>query len=65
MYSFKNDYSEGAHENILKAMIETNLEQTDGYGEDKYCNEAKNLIKKKINNENVDIHFLWEELKQI
>jgi threonine aldolase len=27
MYSFKNDYSEGAHPNILKALIETNMEQ--------------------------------------
>ena len=24
MYSFRNDYSEGAHPRILKAMMETN-----------------------------------------
>ena len=35
MYSFKNDYSEGAHPNILRALIESNMEQEDGYGEDK------------------------------
>lgn len=28
MYSFKNDYSEGAHSRILNALVETNLEQT-------------------------------------
>ena len=31
MYSFKNDYSEGAHKRILDAMIKSNMEQTDGY----------------------------------
>jgi threonine aldolase len=58
MYSFKNDYSEGAHPNILKALMETNMEQVDGYGEDKYSLEAIALLKHKINCENVDIHML-------
>ena len=48
MYSFRNDYSEGAHPDILKAMVETNLEQTIGYGEDRFCLEAAELIKKKL-----------------
>lgn len=47
MYSFKNDYSEGAHENILKAMVNSNLEQTSGYGEDTYTEIAKKLLKEK------------------
>ena len=37
MYSLKNDYSEGAHPQILEALLKTNLEQSEGYGEDKYC----------------------------
>lgn len=37
MYSFKNDYSEGAHEKIMNALVKTNFEQTTGYGEDTYC----------------------------
>ena len=32
MYSFANDYSEGAHPRILEAMMNTNLEQNPGYG---------------------------------
>ena len=40
MIRFNSDYSEGAHERILKKLIETNLEQTPGYGEDEYCHEA-------------------------
>jgi threonine aldolase len=43
MYSFKNDYSEGAHPRILKALFETNLEQLDGYGEDHYTVKAVEL----------------------
>lgn len=57
MYSFKNDYSEGAHENILKAMIDSNLEQTSGYGEDLYTDKAKQLLKQKIDNPAADVHF--------
>lgn len=56
-YSFKNDYSEGAHPTILKRLIETNLEQQIGYGLDDYCNEARELIQKNIDKK-VDIHFL-------
>jgi hypothetical protein len=33
MYSFTNDYSEGAHPRILKAMMETNLTQNTGYSQ--------------------------------
>ncbi|GEP66692.1 amino acid lyase [Clostridium beijerinckii] len=58
MYSFKNDYSEGAHSRILNALVETNLEQTDGYGTDQYTERSVNLLKKKIDREEVDIHLL-------
>ncbi len=58
MYSFKNDYSEGAHERIINALVKSNYEQTDGYGTDDYTEKAKYLIKKKINREDVEIHLL-------
>lgn len=58
MLYFLNDYSEGTHPQILDALVKTNMEQTAGYGEDKYCNEARELIKKKIECENADVHFL-------
>ncbi|RRQ46008.1 threonine aldolase family protein [Chryseobacterium sp. SC28] len=57
-YSFKNDYSEGCHPNILEALIKTNLDQQNGYGYDDYSNEARKLIKRKINDENADVHFV-------
>jgi threonine aldolase len=57
MYSFKNDYSEGTHPRILSALIESNLEQVDGYGEDTFTTRAVELLKQKIKCNNVDIHF--------
>lgn len=57
-YSFKNDYSEGCHPNILKALMETNLSQQAGYGEDDYSQGAIDILKNKLNNSNADIHFV-------
>ncbi len=58
MYSFKNDYAEGAHQNVLKKLSETNLVQGAGYGEDDFCRQAAHLIKKKVLCQDVDVHFL-------
>jgi len=57
MYSFLNDYSEGAHPQVLEALMKTNLIQTVGYGEDEYCQQAKQLIKQSVGN-HCDIHFV-------
>ena len=45
MLYFENDYSEGAHEKVLKHLIDTNMEQLSGYGHDTYCERAKQKIK--------------------
>jgi threonine aldolase len=58
MYSFKNDYSEGAHPRILNALIESNFEQEDGYGGDRFTQQAIEKIKEKLGQQNVDIHLL-------
>ena len=58
MYSFKNDYSEGAHPEILAALGRTNLEQQDGYGEDSFSLQAAELIKQRIGLDDLDVHFL-------
>ena len=57
-YSFLNDYSEGGHQNILDALLSSNLEQLEGYGEDKYSLSAAEKIKKKLNCPEADIHFV-------
>ncbi|MEK4666816.1 threonine aldolase family protein [Niallia sp. FSL R7-0271] len=58
MYSFKNDYSEGAHPNILQALIETNLVQEAGYGEDSFTIQAVKVLKEKMGHADADIHLL-------
>ena len=58
MIRFNCDYSEGAHERILKKLVETNLEQTPGYGEDHYCGEAASIIRNLCKREDADVHFL-------
>ena len=59
MYSFNNDYSEGAHPKILEAMMNSNLVQHDGYSMDnEHTPHAKELIKKEIQREDVDIHCI-------
>ena len=57
MYSFKNDYSEGMHPRIFNALMESNMEQVDGYGEDKYTKKAIEILKQKIKKDNIDIHL--------
>ncbi|GED67706.1 amino acid lyase [Brevibacillus reuszeri] len=58
MIRFENDYTEGAHERILKRLWETNEEQAPGYGVDSYCEKAKAYIRKACDLEHADIHFL-------
>lgn len=57
-YSFRNDYSEGAHPCVMQALEETNLVQTPGYGTDIYCEEARTLIRELCAAPHADVHFL-------
>lgn len=58
MIRFNCDYSEGAHEKIMERMMQTNMEQTPGYGEDYHCENARALIRKACNAPEADVHFL-------
>lgn len=58
MFSFRNDYSETAHPRILKALVETNLEQVAPYGLDIHSKKAAEYMKKAMEYENVDIHLI-------
>ncbi len=57
-YSFRNDYSELCHPEILEALLKASTEQNTGYGLDKHSAHAKQLIKEKLNSEDCDIHFV-------
>lgn len=58
MLSFESDYVEGAHERILQRLMETNLEQLSGYGQDCYCQKAKEKIRKACECPDAQIFFL-------
>lgn len=58
MLSFENDYNRGAHSKILQRLIETNLEQETGYGNDRFCASAKEKIRKACNDSDADVFFL-------
>lgn len=55
---FQCDYNEGAHPRILERLLETNLEQTEGYGEDAYCAHAAELIRRECGDKSLAVHFL-------
>ena len=58
MIRFNCDYSEGAHPKILERLVQTNMEQTPGYGEDEHCRRAAQLIQKECGRQDVDVHFM-------
>lgn len=58
MIRFENDYAEGAHRRILERLMETNEEQTPGYGVDEHCKKAREYIRKACGAEDADVHFL-------
>ena len=58
MIMFQNDYVEGAHPAVLKKLVDTNMEQSVGYGEDPYCEKARAKIREAIGREDADVHFL-------
>lgn len=58
MTHFTCDYTEGAHESILRRLQETNFEQTAGYSEDPHCDRARDLIRTLCQAPQADVHFL-------
>ena len=58
MISLQNDYSEGAHPQILKRLAEINLEQNPGYCTDSYCASAAEKIRQACACPEADIFFL-------
>ncbi|MBR2037199.1 MAG: low specificity L-threonine aldolase [Lachnospiraceae bacterium] len=58
MIYFDSDYLEGAHPHILELMQETNMVQTCGYGEDAYCEKARELIKEACQAPDALVQFL-------
>lgn len=58
MIYFNCDYNEGAHEKVLERLVATNMEQTEGYGCDEYCEAARRAILEKCKAPEAAVHFL-------
>jgi len=58
MIFLKNDYSLGAHPDVLDALVDTNMIPANGYGLDEFCASAAIRIKDIIECPNADVHFL-------
>ena len=58
MLYFNSDYLEGAHPAVLQRLLDTNLEQTVGYGQDAYCAQAKDKIRAACHCPNAQVEFL-------
>lgn len=58
MHCFDSDYMEGCHPAILSRLVDTNLEQTTGYGSDPYTAQAKQLVREACGDDSLDVHFL-------
>lgn len=58
MYSFKNDYSEGAHPKILRAFLRHNTAQEEGYGSDRHTQNALSMLRNLVGDPKADVHLL-------
>ncbi len=58
MVSFESDYIAGAHPRILERLSETNMELHSGYGEDIFCQQAKEKIRTACACPEAQIEFL-------
>ena len=58
MISFRNDYSEGAHPQVLAALEKNNLVTTCGYSMDDFCAEARGIVRARFSCPQADVHFM-------
>ena len=56
--SFESDYNNGAHPDVLRAIIETNQLQSASYGDDIWSNQAREKIRSACQCPDADIFFL-------
>ncbi|SFT63544.1 L-threonine aldolase [Lachnospiraceae bacterium XBD2001] len=55
---FASDYQEGAHPKIMERLMATNMEHTEGYGTDAYCESAREKIRKAVGVPEAGVYFL-------
>ena len=58
MIYFDTDYMAGAHPKVMERLLQTNAEQTVGYGNDPYTVRAKELVKQACSAPDARVYFL-------
>lgn len=58
MIHLESDYNNGAHEAVLRHFMETNTERTQSYGDDRFSQRARELIRKACEAPQAQIWFL-------
>ena len=58
MIHFDTDYMAGAHPKVMERLLQTNAEQTVGYGCDHYTLRAKELVKQACEAPDARVYFL-------
>lgn len=58
IYDFRDDYSHGAHPDVLAAIAAANLDSQVPYGEDAYTEAARTLIQQKMNAPDAAVHLV-------
>ena len=56
--NFASDYTQGAHPAIIRALTETNMEFTPGYGTDEICERARDRIRLACGAPEAEVWFL-------
>lgn len=58
MIHLESDYNNGAHEVVLRHLVETNAERTQSYGDDRFSEQARKLIREVCKAPEAQIWFL-------
>ncbi|MBR5499083.1 MAG: low specificity L-threonine aldolase, partial [Bacteroidales bacterium] len=58
MIYFDTDYMSGAHPKVMERLLQTNTDQTPGYGTDKYTENAKQLVREACGTLDARVYFL-------
>lgn len=58
MLNFECDYMKGACPEVLKRLVDTNMDETLGYGSDSYCASAADRIRQACGSPDVQVYFL-------
>lgn len=58
MIHFDTDYMSGAHPKVMERLVQTNFDQTPGYGTDEYTARAKKLILEACGAPDASVYFL-------